>query len=1308
MSRLHSLHVSGIRSFNPNVAENVKFETPLTLIVGQNGSGKTTIIECLKYAFTGMQPPNSKVGGAFVHDPKLESNSSVKALVKVSFKSADGAGLVVARRLELTVKKASRSLKTLEGSLNLRKGGESTVISSRVAELDLILPQYLGVSAAIIDNVIFCHQDESFWPLSDPSTLKKKFDEIFEAQKYTKAIDNIKQIRKKHNEELGKYKLLEQHAKSDKDRATKSQKNATRLQDEVEALRNQVQDLERRISYAREKADEAWRKGEDYARILGSLEGKRIEAQGKQSTIDGLKLHLEEVNESDEWLQTTLDQFQARQEELRTDMRTKQEEYVELQDQIKSLGKQREEKVQLKGKYEQEKEAHERHLERRRDMAKEVAAKNQIRKYEYINDESHVEDFLREIKKLLKSQKDALDRVKVEHTTERREAQTLVNKLTERKSALQDNKVSTKKQMDSNDREAGEFQRRVNQIEVDEGSKAVAESRIDDLNAKLQRAREAAESARWEAKLQAANANLRSLEETNSSLNDEIVQATSRAGELAKLSHLKQELKERQRSLETLLNAHSDRINKLIGQEWTPATVEKVYQGAFANSSNEASSAERERDSISRELEQVQFKQKTLQEDLSRKKTETEKCDQRIRAIVDDGPEGYEEALRQAEIDMDIAREESSGFAGLHDYFQKILETASTDHPACRTCNRLFKEKDKSDQKALIKMKDRFKGLIQKAQQDAELHDPKAVEAEYKRLLDLGIVCDTWKKLVNTEIPAAENAMESLDGQRQSLLAKIEKHDKIVGQQQQAKRDIESISRTVASVAKCDGEVQSLSHQIEDLSAKQTQQSGGRTLEEIREELNSTAEKTRGAQNLINRLRSEQEQSRADISSVELELRDRKGDLNTIKFQLDKKGSLAARVEEFQAMNQKHREALERLDRNIEKLEPEIATAKAKYDDVDQRAAAREREMSHEQSRLSESVNSLDILNEQVRFYIDQDGPNQLDRINRDLKQLEQELERVQNRHGRLTREINKITEQIRDSESTRRCYSDNLRYRQETRALSRLREEIAELASHNAESDRDKFQKESQKYSHEHNKLSAQQAGLLGEMKSKDTQLGELLKDYETELQDAPQRYKEAHIKVEATKAAVEDLGRYGGALDKAIMKYHSLKMDEINSIIEELWRKTYRGTDVDTIMIRADNESGRGNRSYNYRVVMVKRGAEMDMRGRCSAGQKVLASIIIRLALAECFSANCGLIALDEPTTNLDRDNIESLAQSLKEIIEYRRQQSNFQLVVITHDEDFLRQMECSKFTGNYYRVSRDAAQNSIIERQSITEVL
>jgi len=38
----------------------------------------------------------------------------------------------------------------------------------------------------------------------------------------------------------------------------------------------------------------------------------------------------------------------------------------------------------------------------------------------------------------------------------------------------------------------------------------------------------------------------------------------------------------------------------------------------------------------------------------------------------------------------------------------------------------------------------------------------------------------------------------------------------------------------------------------------------------------------------------------------------------------------------------------------------------------------------------------------------------------------------------------------------------------------------------------------------------------------------------------------------------------------------------------------------------VKADSEGG-GARSYNYRVVMMAGGVELDMRGRCSAGQKV-----------------------------------------------------------------------------------------------------
>ena len=45
-----------------------------------------------------------------------------------------------------------------------------------------------------------------------------------------------------------------------------------------------------------------------------------------------------------------------------------------------------------------------------------------------------------------------------------------------------------------------------------------------------------------------------------------------------------------------------------------------------------------------------------------------------------------------------------------------------------------------------------------------------------------------------------------------------------------------------------------------------------------------------------------------------------------------------------------------------------------------------------------------------------------------------------------------------------------------------------------------------------------------------------------------------------------------------------------------------------------------------------------------------QVLACLIIRLALAETFCLKCGILALDEPTTNLDEANSEALAMALR----------------------------------------------------------
>ncbi len=140
-------------------------------------------------------------------------------------------------------------------------------------------------------------------------------------------------------------------------------------------------------------------------------------------------------------------------------------------------------------------------------------------------------------------------------------------------------------------------------------------------------------------------------------------------------------------------------------------------------------------------------------------------------------------------------------------------------------------------------------------------------------------------------------------------------------------------------------------------------------------------------------------------------------------------------------------------------------------------------------------------------------------------------------------------------------------------------------------------------------------------------------------EYKNIDERHRRAAIMYETTNIAVSDLEKYYSALDKALLRYHGIKVQEINKIIRELWSLTYKGEDISSIELVTSQE-GASKRSYNYRVVMTKGNTQLDMRGRCSAGQRVVASIVIRLALAETFCLNFGCLALDEPTTNLDHN--------------------------------------------------------------------
>lgn len=1301
MSKIDKLSITGVRSFDNIRRETIQFHTPLTLIVGYNGSGKTTIIECLKYATTGDLPPNSK-GGAFIHDPNLCGEKEVSAAVKMSFNGTTGAKMVISRNLQLTVKKNTRQQKTRECNLVVIQDGERSSLSSRVAELDQIMPQNLGVSKAILDSVIFCHQDESLWPMSEPSALKKKFDEIFEALKYTKAIENIKTLRKAQNEALKVFKNTEQFTKDIKDKGDKAEKRSEALAAEIETLKEEIAELDKKAKEAEDKWIEATNKGAQYTSVIKDLEHSRKKEGWLQTTVQELGQDLKEQRkESDEWLQSELDQYAERMAAHEQQEKQQKRDYEIFTRKIHEISEKLRRKEVEAGRYQEQRANHEDQIKKRKIMIKKTSSDHRIRGYEDELDETQINEYMEKISKLSTEQNAAVDKAHTDKENEKKKARDVLTQLGRHRSVLNERKQSAKHQSAVNDRKIGSLQSDLNKIETDEGQKAILEDKIKDIEIRLSKTRDDSKKKSLDSKLLECKNQMRTLEDEMAQLRGELRQVSKQAEDRAELNIAKKAAADCQRNLQKMRDVYGERLEAILGHGWEPSSLEADFRKVNDQRSRLVRDAEQEREGVSRRLEQLEFKLSSARSDRSKGEKELAVCVKKLRDNVEGEPENYPTTLLGMQKDRDTLKADIDNYENERNYFTDGIALAHKEHK-CKLCLRTFQPKEQTDFISRLERK------IAKQTMTEIREELSVVEDDLQNTKDAGPSYETWVRLSQGELPKVLAGEKRLGLERENILRESEEHDKIVQDRVEARRDLESLASTVKNIGDYARDLTKYSGRAQELTAEQKDTGVSRTPDEIDEKMEVLSGKSRDKMNNIQNLTDERERVRLQISAFESELSKAKSSLSTAEYQLDKKAGISRGIEDLRGINGELRDQVKLLDVELDGLAPKIETEETKIADIEQRGSNKEKDLRQEAMRLSESLHLLKVANENVDAYNQEDGAAKLEQCQREIANTQSDKDIAEQEKTRVTRLINKIQKELANHDANKRAIADNLKYRRSLRELQDVKTEIAQLTAKNAEADQSHWKKESRHWEGQLDIFKTQRTSKLASSRAKDDELGRLLQEWDVDYKDAAKNFKRAHIEVETTKAAVEDLGRYGGALDKAIMKYHSIKMEEINRIIEELWKKTYQGTDVDTILIRSDNEAAKGNRSYNYRVCMVKQDAEMDMRGRCSAGQKVLASIIIRLALAECFGVNCGLIALDEPTTNLDRDNIRSLAASLHDIIESRRHQSNFQLIVITHDEEFLKFMRCPDFCDHYYRIYRDEKQKSCIDKQSIADVM
>jgi len=456
-----------------------------------------------------------------------------------------------------------------------------------------------------------------------------------------------------------------------------------------------------------------------------------------------------------------------------------------------------------------------------------------------------------------------------------------------------------------------------------------------------------------------------------------------------------------------------------------------------------------------------------------------------------------------------------------------------------------------------------------------------------------------------------------------------------------------------------------------------------KSLADLRRRQSRTIEQTQRLQSTINKLREKQNEHQR--LHLKLEALDReKKDLET-------------------TINNLHKEAAQ-YQQKIDPIRQKMETEQNARRENNARLSKIETMMTESRQKVLRDLDTLKEKIESLRKLGSSAAREERQRLFTQQKQIEQKIEDAESQAIKFNKHKAAVVQDLDQKRELLEKINLMLVYREKAAAvirvkkgILRMKEELKVLGGADLAGSTDQARAKVQEY-------QSRIDHVMGKIETQREQIRNHRAELGTpRLKNIAERHRRALIECQATKLALKDLELYSKALEKALMEFHSAKMAEINEVLRDYWQTTYCGNDIEEIQIQSNHtQEIKGRRHYNYRVVMKQRDTELDMRGRCSAGQKVLASLLIRLALAETFCTRCGVLALDEPTTNLDQANIRQFARALNEIIEKRAKQENFQIIIITHDEEFVDMLGQRDHCDYYYRVYKDEEQCSRIKQQ------
>ena len=1315
---------------------------------------------------TGELPPSARSGQAFIHDPKVADATEVKAQIKLRFQNSIGKPFVVIRSFQLVQKSGGKlEKKDLDQIIQMvdENTGEKVSLTKKCADINAEVPILMGVSKAILENVVFVHQEDSNWPLGEGAVLKKKFDDIFSATKYTKALEHIRKLRVEQVGEIKDAKAKCEMLRVRKDHAVKL--TATRDDNEQKARA-----LEAQIASVDENIEKAMKSVED---MTGALAGARWLAEENlsvDSKLSAVKAENErKVKRIDNVYTESLEELESLREQFTAKFATMKEELAQLHSEVKDLHMQTDALKDKKdsefhkiGKLQAEAEQHAKRLANRVEHAKQVAKENREIGQAICNailnmsddgegDEYDDDDDDDEMVDATQNES-ARNNTQRSSGSERESTMKLFRKaLGERLQVLQDAAKNAREKRQNAHAEATsaivnvdmsikrneekicdkqtlreELRANIDSITKDLTQSATVVS-IDEYKKNEQeakeifdkRSKEVEQAGDGKAEMAEIENDIESIDKKLQDLRSEQEEA-ARAGETQVKIRLKRdEIAAKKEALSSILNSRKDRLEAafqcaqsvpeplLLSDE--VKKIEKERCDAAMVSERELASSKTMKESRRREVDAAETILNSCKNDA--RVCEEQASDAPTAVLLGDkGLLGVEDAMHKINEDMKEAQKTReymrAGNVLLTDYLQKAV--ANT---ACPMCTRGF-----PNIKEMSAFEKRLQTIIDAAPDQLAINDKKIAECEAKRetLLGLMTIAARYKELKEKRIPAAEVDLVKAQDALEEACATERRIEQALDGAKKARDTIIAVVEDAATISRHAQELNTLETQLKMMPGGMTtgRETEIRSITAIAGDLDVEQANRENKENQLKVLRRKKERTDNELAQLDRNWRDAKDALADAERNQLKTISLREKKKKFEKDQEQATRDIEALERELPPLKDEKNKLEREREERVKVEKDNEDAVDDKMRTLQKSIDFFDSLNDPIQKYIESNARETLKEIQKSFESADVKIDATLKKLATKQKEYKSKEKSVNKQSEIQRTLEDNIALqhgKKDEKQLEMRIKELQETASKlgNVKDLGEELKRREKVY----NQLEMTKAEAAGQVKTH----REMARNSEKELKSAEyknidSRLSKETIRFQTLEMVNNDLNRYYAALDKALMAFHSSKMGDINKVVKELWQRTYRGQDIDYIQICSDAEKQEGKSggksSYNYRVVMICNGAELEMRGRCSAGQKVLACLIIRLALAETFCLNCGILALDEPTTNLDTPNAESLARSLIDIMHSRREQENFQLIVITHDVEFAHMLGQRQQADYYWRVTKDENQHSCVEREDIYE--